>query len=116
MPATVHEGRYCISLDFMAWFDQFELAPEERRFHCFLYEDAWYRLKRLPMGQRQAVDVAHTATELLLSFPRCAASVSSMGYVDNVRFLSDDADDVVAAATQFVLRCRHHQRGRCLRR
>eukprot|EP00760_Papus_ankaliazontas_P026115 PhM_4_TR3007/c1_g1_i6/m.37676 len=84
---SVLDGDFCVTLDFAAWYDQFELAEQARQYHCFLFEGEWFRLRRLPMGQRQAVDVAHTATCRLLAFPM-PPSVSVSAYVDNIRFLS----------------------------
>ena len=103
--ATVHEGKYAICLDFEAWFDQHELSTEARPYFCFPSHGKWYRLTRMPMGMRTSVDVAHTATELLASFPM-PKGVRCDVYVDNIRFLSDNREDVIDAAIRFVMRCR----------
>ena len=103
---TVHDGKYCITLDFSAWFDQHEIATKVRPWFCFFFEGKWYRLCRLPMGMRQAVDIADTATRIIASFP-VPAGVRVDTYVDNIRFLGDCLDDVVAAATEFVRRAHH---------
>ena len=102
---TVHDGRYAVCVDFSAWFDQLELDEAVRDYFCFLHQGQWYRLTRVPMGMRTSVDIAHTATEILASFPR-AKGVRCDIYVDNVRFLSDSRKDVVAAAAEFIDRCR----------
>eukprot|EP00760_Papus_ankaliazontas_P029131 PhM_4_TR4145/c1_g1_i2/m.22050 len=103
---SVHRGSWAITLDFMAWFDQCLLDTRERPYHCFPYKGKWYRLTRLPMGQRQAVDVAHTVTELIASFP-LPEGVFIDVYIDNIRFQSDRVDALVEAALTFVQRCRH---------
>eukprot|EP00760_Papus_ankaliazontas_P023543 PhM_4_TR2065/c0_g1_i1/m.99845 len=59
----------------------------------------------MPMGQRHACDVASTATDMLLSFTR-PSTVKTTAYIDNVRFVSDDKDALIAAANEFVRRCR----------
>lgn len=105
LPATVHDGKYAITLDFAAWFDQFPLSSSERCYHCFPFQGQWYRLTRLPMGQRQAVDVASTVTDMLVSFG-VPAGVRIDTYIDNVRFLSDDPRALVATAFKFVERAR----------
>ena len=100
---TVHAGKFCITLDFSAWFDQHLIAPKVRPWFCFHFEGQWYRLCRLPMGMRQAVDIADTATRIIASFPT-PAGVRVDTYVDNIRFLGNCMEDVVAAATEFVRR------------
>ena len=57
------------------------------------------------MGQRIAVDVAHTATEVIASF-EMPGGVRCDIYVDNVRFLGNNREDVITAATTFIERCR----------
>ena len=102
---SIHDGTHAITLDFSAWFDQFEMAKGVRPSFCFPAGGKWYRLTRLPMGMRQANDVAHTATEVLASFPR-PKGVRVDTYVDNIRFLGKNRDDVIAAAATFIQRCR----------
>ena len=102
---SVHDGKYAITLDFSAWFDQFEMAEGVRPYFCFTAGGKWFRLTRLPMGMRQAVDVAHTATEVIASFPR-PKSVRLDTYVDNIRFLGNNREEVIAAAVVFIQRCR----------
>ena len=102
---SVHDGTYAIELDFSAWFDQIELDDLIRPDFCFPAGGKWYRLTRLPMGMRQAVDVAATATEILHTFER-PAGVRIDSYVDNIRFLGKNRADVIAAAACFIDRCR----------
>ena len=102
---SVYAGRYAISLDFAAWFDQFEYDELVSRWHCFPAFGKWYRLTRLAMGQRIAVDVAHTATEVIASFEMPDGVRCDM-YVDNVRFVGNNRENVIDAATMFIERCR----------
>jgi hypothetical protein len=62
-------GKYAITLDFAAWFDQFELAQPIQFRMCFRSGGKAWALTRMPMGQRHAVAVAQGATNVLLSFP-----------------------------------------------
>jgi hypothetical protein len=101
--ATVHNGRFAITLDFSAWFDQIPLNGVERLFHCFPFEGQWYRLTRLPMGQRQAVDVASTLTNMLTSFER-SHSIDVCTYIDNIRFLGNNVHELIDTAHRFVMR------------
>eukprot|EP00760_Papus_ankaliazontas_P005436 PhM_4_TR1256/c2_g1_i2/m.81158 len=103
LPMTVFAGQHAVTLDFAAWFDQIPLAETERRYHCFPFEGRWYRLTRLPMGQRQAVDVAATITDMLVSFPHDPA-VHVTTYIDNIRFIADDPELLIATAANFVMR------------
>ena len=100
---TVHDGTYCVTLDFSSWFDPHEIAEEVRPWFCFFAYGQWYRLTRLPMGMRQAVDIADTATRIIASFP-VAKGVRVDTYVDNIRFLGNCQADVIAAAVEFVMR------------
>jgi len=102
---SVHDGRYAIMMDFSAWFDQIGLDEDVRDYFCFPHNGKWYRLTRVPMGMRTAVDVAHTATQLIASFP-LANGVRCDIYIDNIRFLGDNRDDVIRAAATFITRCR----------
>eukprot|EP00760_Papus_ankaliazontas_P026717 PhM_4_TR3069/c1_g1_i5/m.91122 len=103
LPATVFCGDFVVTLDFAAWFDQIPLSDRERPFHCFPFEGKWYRLTRLPMGQRQAVDVASTVTDMLASF-QLPEGVHVHTYIDNIRFIGGSRASVIAAAGTFVQR------------
>ena len=102
---TVHDGEYAITLDFSSWFDQHLLDEGVRPDFCFFAHGKWYRLTRLPMGMRQAVDIAQTATEILISFD-CPKGVRVDAYVDNIRFLGNSRAEVIEAAREFIERCR----------
>jgi hypothetical protein len=97
-------GNYAITLDFAAWFDQFELAQPIQTRMCFRSGGKSWALTRMPMGQRHAVAVAQNATNVLLSFP-LPDGVSTQSCIDNVRFVGPK-EGVVKAADIFVQRCR----------
>ena len=101
---SVHDGTFSIEFDFSAWFDQFLIAEGVRPFFCFPAHGRWFRLTRLPMGMRQANDIAHSATEVILDFDM-PVGVKATSYVDNVRFLGHNLQDVIAAAAEFIRRC-----------
>ena len=95
-------GSHSVSLDFAACYDAYELPTGIQLCCCFrVGRDVWC-LTRLPMGQRQACEVAQSATDKLLAFdkPKCEAQ----SLIDNVRFVGSP-DDIVAAALTFVARC-----------
>jgi hypothetical protein len=97
-------GKYAITLDFAAWFDQFELAQPIQTRMCFRSGGKSWALTRMPMGQRHAVAVAQNATNVLLSFP-LPDGVTTQSCIDNVRFVGPK-EGVVKAAGVFVQRCR----------
>ena len=101
---TVHEGKYAICMDFSGWFDQIEQDDVVKDYMCFPHHGKWYRLTRVAMGMRTSVDIAHTVTEMIASFPM--PGVRCDIYVDNIRFLSDCLESVVAAAQDFIIRSR----------
>ena len=102
---SVHDGKFAIMMDYSAWFDQIELDEAVRDHYCFPHHGKWYRLTRVPMGMRTAVDVANTATQIIASFP-VANGVRCDVYIDNIRFLGDNREDVIKAAATFITRSR----------
>ena len=101
--SAILRGRYTIDLDWSAYFDQFALDEEVRRYFAFKTKGGQiYSMKVLPMGLKHSVSVAHTATLQLLNF---AHQVYSEAYVDNVRMISDAKDAIVHDAATLVCRC-----------
>ena len=107
---SVHQGRFSITLDFAAWFDQLLLeaisdgsGDHLSEWFCYYYQGEWFKLNRLAMGMRQSVDIADTATRLLASFP-LPEGVRDDTYIDNMRWIGDTVNDVVTAALTLVLR------------
>jgi len=108
---TVHQGRYAITLDFSAWFDQILLekisdsVTDEHvaDWFCYYFKGQWYRMTRLAMGMRQSVDIADTATRALASYDM-PCGVRNDTYIDNLRWIGDAKNDVVTAALDFVVR------------
>ena len=101
---SVHDGKYAICMDFSGWFDQIEQDDAVKDYMCFPHQGKWYRLTRVAMGMRTSVDIAHTVTQIIasLSMPGVRCDV----YVDNIRFLSDSLEGVIAAAKKFITRSR----------
>ena len=100
---SVHDGEWTICLDFSAYYYQFALSAPVGRRMCFRWRRRFYRLLKLAMGQRQAVDIAKAATARLLDFPHLSRRV--MAIIDNVSF-TGSRDAVIADAWTFVQRCR----------
>lgn len=99
----VHKGECFLALDFSAWYDAFELAPEVGKMFCFRDEAGdFFRLATLAMGQRQACEVAHSMTRQLLNF-ELQSHVEVV--IDNVVFVGS-REAVLADARRFVERCR----------
>ena len=101
--SCVADGDYFIALDFAAYYDQFELSDEVSSRMCFSHNGKFYRLKTLAMGQRQAVEIANSATQRMIDFPRRSTFCHSI--IDNVIFVGK-RDDVVHDAWVFVSRCK----------
>jgi hypothetical protein len=100
---AVHDGEWCIALDFAAYYYQFALDPLVGRRMCFAWNRRFFRLCRLAMGQRQAVDVANASTMRLLDFPHESKRVLSI--IDNVLFVGT-RDAVTSDAWTFIQRCK----------
>ena len=98
----VNEGEWMLPLDFSAYFDQIKLDADISNLMCFRHAGKHYRACTLPMGQRQAVEVAQNATLRLLDFD---TPVTKLAYIDNVIFVGK-YDDVVDAGVEYVRRCK----------
>jgi hypothetical protein len=98
----VRAGDVLIQLDFASYFDQFVYSEEVSRRFCFRHKGEFFRLCTLAMGQRQAVEVAMSATELMLDFEKTS---KALAYIDNVIFVGS-RDEVLRDATEFVRRCK----------
>ena len=101
--AGVHDGEWSVSLDFAAYYYQFQLAPAVGNRMCFRFNGRAYALRREAMGQRQAVGVAVAATNRLLDFQHRSTSVKSI--IDNVLF-TGSKDAVIDDACEFIERCK----------
>jgi hypothetical protein len=100
---AVHDGEYMIALDFSAYYYQFALHESVGRRMCFRWNGRLFRLKKLAMGQRQAVDIANAATMRMLDFETKSRRVMSI--IDNVVFIGS-RDAVVDDAWTFIQRCK----------
>ena len=103
--AQTLEGRWAITVDFSAYFDQFPLHDEIARRMGFRKGNTHYILTRMPMGQRHSVAVAQLATELLLSF-EMPPGTTAQAFVDNIRFVGT-RQGVMAATAELARRCDH---------
>ncbi len=99
---SVHDGDWTICLDFSAYYYQLALSAPVGRRMCFRWHRRFYRLLKLAMGQRQAVDIAKAATARLLDFPHQSRRV--MAIIDNVSFTGSQ-EAVIADATTIIQRC-----------
>ena len=97
-------GSHFAAFDFAAYYDQFIYDEQVGKFFCFRKGKKIYSLRTLAMGQRQAVEIAQSATELILDFPerRCKAVRAT---IDNVIFVGS-YDDVVHDSKIFLERCK----------
>ena len=84
--ATLHKGSHMAAFDFSAWYDHFVLDIAIRNRLCFRAENGkTYRLRVLGMGQRQACEIAQSATDAIRDFER--QSAASLSIIDNVLFV-----------------------------
>ena len=100
---AVLKGKYAIDLDWSAFFDQFELSEEVSEYFSFIAKDGKvYSMRVLPMGLKHSVSIAHKSTLQLLNFgPKCYVEA----YIDNVRLISDDKQQLIMDAATLVARC-----------
>lgn len=100
----VHAGSHMLAFDQAAWFDQFSLGDRVRSRCCFRDRNGrYYRQCTLAMGQRQAVDVAHTATEILQTFDD--RQTTALAIVDNSLFVGT-RDQCVRDGSRFIERAK----------
>jgi hypothetical protein len=102
--AAVHKGSHMAAFDMAAWYDHFVLEIAIRNRFCFRAENGkTYRLRVLGMGQRQACEIAQTATDAIRDFDK--ASAFSLSIIDNVLFVGS-ASDCEADSKTFFQRAR----------
>ena len=94
--ATDH---YAACFDMAAYFDQFCVSAVAQQHMCFEHKGRFYKLLRLPMGIRPAVEVAQAVTWLLVD----GLGAHPQTLTDNVRFVGT-REDVLDASFAFVLR------------
>ena len=102
--SLVRKGSHCISFDAAAFFDQFCLDPEIQRLMCFRKGRKWYRLVTSPMGQRQSVELAHSAMQKLAHHPDLECSTAVI--IDNCIYVGS-FDRCLRDAHRFLERCAH---------
>jgi hypothetical protein len=100
--AAVLFGEHVIDLDLSGYYDQFKMAPGVRQYFVFERNGKYYQMIVMPMGQKQSVSVAQSASKQLVNFE---TTVYVEVYVDNVRFIHDDPELLVHAAAMFLTRC-----------
>ena len=82
---------YACSIDFAGWFFQFPLTAEVSAYHGFSCNNKFFVWKRLPMGQRQSVAIAHLATlALAAKAAKGIPAIEVFTYIDNVLALGDE--------------------------
>ena len=101
---NVLKGDWCFCIDFSAYYDQFPLPKEIGVKMVMQIDGKYYRPTSLLMGQRHAVEVAQTATQVLTTVPfehNCVIEC----YIDNIRVVGDK-DEVRKVARCIVERCK----------
>lgn len=98
----VHAGTHMVSLDFAAWYDQFAYSDAVGSRFCFKQGGKCYALKSLAMGQRQAVEVAFSASKQIANFPMQSKRTEIV--IDNIIFVGT-REAVLADAREFGARC-----------
>jgi hypothetical protein len=99
--AKVRAGTWAVTADLKASFFQLDLAPEVRRFFCFVAGGRVWRMCRLPMGASHSPAIMHAVLGALAGF---VAPCRVDKYVDNIRFHGTKRD-VADAFAVFARRC-----------
>ena len=98
----LHKGSHCIAFDAASFFDQFPIHPKIGSMMCFRKGRKYYALATAPMGQRQSVELAHTAMEKLVHHPELECSTAVI--IDNA-ILVGSAEQCLRDAKAFLGRC-----------
>ena len=93
-------GTHFIALDFASYYDQFEYTPEVAQMFCFRELERYFRLVTMSMGQRHAVEVAQTTTDVINDF---AHESTTKTIIDNAIF-AGSREAVVRDGQRFVER------------
>lgn len=98
------KGECCAAFDFKAYFHQFQYGEGVGDLFCFRSNGKFYALNKLAMGQRHAVEIAQSVTDVLLDFPeRRCKTVGSV--IDNVIFVGS-REEVRHDIVIFLERCK----------
>ena len=99
---------YSLQLDASSWYDQIPVYPTASQHMRF--RDRLGRLCEyicMPMGATISVETAHTIMEAMTDCCDSTGNVSIHVYIDNVRFVGKDKEEVLAAARVFMDRCNY---------
>jgi len=100
----VHKGNYFVQFDYSQYYDQFALHRDISLRQCFRKGRQFYRQVTAAMGQRQMVEVAHTATRKISDF--LGRKCETKAIIDNVVFVGKTAQECVDDGDKFVERSR----------
>jgi len=81
----VNKGSFFVAFDFASYYDQLELSEDVANLQCFKMGNKCYRLRSGAMGQRQMVEVAHSATKKLADVPGLQSTTEAI--IDNVIYV-----------------------------
>lgn len=106
-----HHKRFNACLDASAFYNQFHLPKESRKYYSFEYQGKAYRFTTIPTGQRQCVGLAQCVA---LHLAASAASNTLVPphvrttYIDNFRFSADAKVAVELAVINFIRICKKY--------
>ena len=103
----VHRGRWAVTTDFKAWYYQFEMDPSIRPYLSYKVAGKFFQFRRLPMGYKNAVSLAHS-TAVWLAQLALQPGVTYDVYIDNVVFISDSYADLMQVRERFLAICHRY--------
>lgn len=78
---VVARSRYCLQIDFEAYYDAIPLPTSLRNFFVFRTRESYYRMKTVPTGARWSVAIGQAITWVITDVP---TDVSIITCMDNV--------------------------------
>jgi hypothetical protein len=100
--------KYFSSFDFKCFYFQFPFSEEVSNCYIGQVRRKFFRMRRCPMGHKNAVKHCHCVSQFvaeLAIFEASATQTSADVIIDNVAFGSHDADELRRVELQFVQLC-----------
>jgi hypothetical protein len=99
--------RHACCFDFAWFFGQFGMNSEAAKFFCLWKEGRAYAPTTVPTGARQPPLAAQILCKALLAEVACrtCTSFGADAFIDNIRLLADDAENLTTIAKSFVDLC-----------
>ena len=97
--------KFVIQFDFASWYDQFLLDPDVQPYFTIKTKEGLFVHCTLPMGFRPSCLVGQRTSDILATLSNADRLFLAI-YIDNILISADTEEECLAAAREFVERCK----------